>query len=289
MNAERECPHAEQAVGLALHALEPADEDLLAEHVPHCAICQELVRQTQDVVWGLAGGAEQRDPPARLRTDLMAAVTATDQLPPEQREQPWVTEQPAEPSVPAGSDADGSARPATGIPPATAPAAAGWQSRRRLIALVATLVVAVVGVGGVTYQLIERARQQQQTALAAPSPEVGRLLAEADRAGARHALLHALDGKVIAAVVQFPNAQQVMPIQLPANPADHTVYVLWGLGDGPPEAIGTFDVTAPSATMLPIDQPVRTGAYPSYAISIENGRSTPPSPGLVVASGRVQS
>lgn len=290
MNPEPRCPHAEQAVGLALHALEPADEDLLDNHVPRCAVCQEMIRQTQDVVWGLAADAEQHEPPARLHTELMAAVAATEQLPPELREQPWVVE-PAEPAVRPGPAGDGRSRLADGSP-ANRAAELARQTRRRLIALVATFVVGMAGIGAVTYELVERARQQDQTSLAAPSPEVVQLLAEADRAGARHAVLHAPDGKVIAAVAQFPETgRQVMPIQLPANEADHTTYVLWGLGAGSAKALGTFDVAAPSETMLPVRQPGagENGEFAIYAISIENGRAMPASPGLVVASGRVQS
>lgn len=294
MNPQPRCPHADQAVGLALHALEPADEDLLADHVPHCAVCQEMVRQTQDVVWGLAAGAEQHEPPARLHADLMAAVADTEQLPPECRERPWVVEQPVpdERAPRPGPAGDGRSRLADGVP-VNRSADLARQARRRLLALVATLVVGIAGIGAVTFQLIERDRMQNQASLAAPSPEVVQLLADADRAGARHAVLHAPDGKVIAAVAQFPEAsRQVMPIQLPANQADRTVYVLWGLGSGAPTALGTFDVAAPSETMLPVRQPRSPGEsaeFAVYAISIENGRATPATPGLVVASGRVQS
>src|ERR1700712_3865612 len=95
MTGDQQCQYAEQAVALALHALEPGDEDVLSRHVPQCTVCQELVRQTQDGVWGLAAEADQVSPPARLRESLMAAVATTEQLPPEQREQPWVTTEPA--------------------------------------------------------------------------------------------------------------------------------------------------------------------------------------------------
>ncbi len=294
MNRQRECSHAEQAIGLALHALEPADEDLLTEHVGHCPICQEHVRQTQDVVCALAATAEQRDPPARLRAALMSAVAATRQLPVDQREMPWSADVPKIPevAVPASPDRRSVAQPAGHREPSSRPVSSGWSAwllaRRRLIALVATVVVGAVGVGGVVIEMVAPA-SQQQSALAAPSPEVNRILADVDRAGARHAVLHAPDGQVVAAVAQFPNARQVMPIQLPTNPADHTVYVLWGLGDGPPSAIGAFDVSAPSETMLPVGPVAKAAQYVSYAISIENGRSVPASPGLIVASGRVES
>lgn len=284
---ERRCPHTELAVAHTLHALEPADEDLLAQHIPRCAECQDATRTAQDVVWGLAADAEQHEPPARLYTELMAAVAATDQLPPEQRERPWAVGPGRTPTRPAPVGDDRS-RLAAGEP--IDPAEQTRRARRRVIVLVATLVIAVIGVGAVSYEMVQRSRQLDQIGLAAPSPEVVRLLAEADQAGARHAVLRGTDGKVVAAVARFPDAaRQVMPIQLPANQADHTVYVLWGLDSGVPKALGAFDVIAPSEAMLPVREPSPTGEFTTYAISIENGRAMPPSPGWIVASGKVQS
>jgi hypothetical protein len=272
-----------------LHALEPADEDVLTQHVPQCVICQELIRQTQDVVWGLAAEAEQIDPPSRLRESLMAAVVSTDQLPLDQREQPWSTGEPSVPSVPEARTLAGS------LPPraldarrsVSASSLIGGSPRRRMLAILATVAVALAGVGGVTFELVQRAQQQERAALIAPSPEVTRILADADRAGARHAVLHSPDGQVAAAVAQFPDTRKVMPLRLAANPPADTVYVLWGLGVGPAKAIGTFDVKAPSETMLTVGSPTDSAQFASYAISIENGRAAPASPGLVVASGQV--
>lgn len=289
MTGDRECQYAEQAVALALHSLEPGDEDVLTRHVPMCVTCQEMVRQTQDVVWGLAAEAEQLDPPARLRESLMAAVAGTEQLPVEQREQPWSTEdQTAAPAA--------QARPVPGASPspvadlARAQPASGFLNgspRRRLVAVLATVAVALAGVGGVALVLVQRAQQEERAVLAAPSPEVARILADLDRTGAKHAVLHSPDGQVAAAVAQFPDARKVMPLRLAANPVRDTTYVLWGLGDGPAKAIGTFDVTGPSENMVTVGAPNPTPQFASYAISIENGRAAPVSPGLVVASGQV--
>lgn len=289
MTGDQECQYAEQAVALALHALEPGDEDLLIRHVPQCPICQELVRETQDVVWGLAAEAEQVSPPARLRESLMAAVATTEQLPPAQREQPWVTSAPAAPPVPeARTLSDLGAPRAPGIPRAMDPSGViGGSPRRRLLAVLATVSVALAGVGGVAFELVQRAQQEERSALVAPSPEVTRILADLDRSGAQHAVLHSPDGQVAAAVAQFPDSRKIMPLRLAANPVRSTVYVLWGLGDGPAKAIGTFDVSAPSENMLTVGAPGASVKFASYAISIENGRTVPASPGLVVASGQV--
>jgi hypothetical protein len=156
-----------------------------------------------------------------------------------------------------------------------------------MLVILATVAVAVAGVAGVTSVLVQRAQQEERAALIAPSPQVAQILADLDRSGARHAVLHSPDGQVAAAVAQFPDARKVMPLRLAANPVKDTVYVLWGLGDGPARALGTFDVAAPSETMVAVGAPGPSVRFASYAISIENGRTAPVSPGLVVASGQV--
>lgn len=289
MSGDRDCMHVEQAVALALHALEPGDEDLLTRHVPECAACQEMVRQTQDVVWGLAAEAEQVQPPPRLRESLMTAVESAEQLPLEQRERPWSSGEPEAPPIPEAGGLPRSTRPRSPDMPQRVSAASlmGDTPRRRMIAILATVAVALVGVVGVTWELVQRAEQQERAALIAPSPEVTRILADLDRSGARHAVLHSPDGQVAAAVAQFPDARKVIPLRLAANPVKDTVYVLWGLGDGSARALGTFDVAGPSESMLTVGALDSSVQFTRYAISIENGRTAPLSPGLVVASGQV--
>src|SRR5207244_158947 len=160
---------------------------------------------------------------------------ATEQLPPEQRERPWSAGVPDTPSVPEAPASHGfpSPRPLDVPRSVSASSLRGGSPRRRLLAMLATVAVALAGVGGVPFELVPRAQQQERAALMAPSPEVNRLLADLDRAGARHAVLHSPDGQVAAAVAEFPDTHKVMPLRLAANPVRDTVYVLWGLGEGP--------------------------------------------------------
>jgi len=289
MKVERTCSQAEQAVGWALHALEPAEEDTMSEHVPQCPICQELVRQTQDVVRAMASAHEQLDPPARLRARLMAAVAATPQLPVEQRQPPWTPVQPKLPAaertrVPGGWSESSSPKPSAQLAASSAKERARRQ--RRLIAVAATVVVAIVGIGGVAIE-VDRARQHQAAALSAPPPEASHILADLDRSGARHALLYAPNGQVLAAIALYQGERHVMPIGLKANKTN-TVYVLWGVGDRL-VPLATFDVTGPSDTLLPLGAINPADKYSKYDISIEEGRTAPPLPSLVVASGQMPS
>src|SRR4029079_9525893 len=74
------CTRTEQAVGWALHALEPAEEIAVERHVPTCADCSAAVRDTQAVMTQLATAVEQVDPPARLRASILDVAASTPQL-----------------------------------------------------------------------------------------------------------------------------------------------------------------------------------------------------------------
>ncbi|HEY6749049.1 MAG TPA: hypothetical protein VI357_25440 [Mycobacteriales bacterium] len=64
------------AVGWALSALDRADEELFAAHLPGCARCTAIVRESLYTVADLAYALPDEAPPASLKTRLMAAVTA---------------------------------------------------------------------------------------------------------------------------------------------------------------------------------------------------------------------
>src|SRR6476661_8592635 len=102
------CTRTEQAVGWALHALEPAEEIAVERHVPTCADCSAAVRDTQAVMTQLATAVEQVDPPARLRASILDAAAATPQVrPPAANQAPHPMPAPrspraARPTGPAG-------------------------------------------------------------------------------------------------------------------------------------------------------------------------------------------
>ena len=67
-------------------------------------------------------------------------------------------------------------------------------------------------------------------------------------------------------------------------------YVVWGLPDGSPVAIGTFDVVTSEMDLRTVGS-AETGLdeYPAYGISIEPGRQAPSAPTDIVATGQVTS
>jgi hypothetical protein len=80
------------AVGWAMSALDPQDEERFAAHLPGCARCTATVRESLYTVAELAYALPDEAPPASMKARLMAAVAAEPR------------ESPAEPST--GSDAE---------------------------------------------------------------------------------------------------------------------------------------------------------------------------------------
>jgi hypothetical protein len=160
--------------------------------------------------------------------------------------------------------------------------------RRRLVALAATVVLAVVGVSGLAYREVQGAHQQQQVEAASPQKR-NQILEQVARPGASYAVLVAPNGEPVAGVSISAGKREVYPYALVPN-NKQTIYVLWGIVKGSPVPIGAFDVNSSDNALRHIGPPV-TGkdTYSSYAISVERGRTMPDMPTLVVASGPVAS
>ena len=69
------------AVGWALSALDPEDEERFAEHLPGCARCTATVRESLYTVADLAYALPDEAPPPSLKSRLMAAVAAEPRTP----------------------------------------------------------------------------------------------------------------------------------------------------------------------------------------------------------------
>ena len=199
------CTRTEQAVGWALHALEPDEEIAVERHVPTCPDCSAAVRDAQVVMAQLATAVEQVEPPARLRASILDAAAATPQVRPQAAAQPPPSPGPRQPRT---SRPTGPAGPAPGgpRPPGSQPAG---RSRRlspgRLVtaAVAALAIVAAGGLGIRTVQLQQQTVQLQQQLDTASSQvsSTTALVQDLSRPGSSHALLAKPDGTAVAAVV----------------------------------------------------------------------------------------
>ena len=272
------CTRTEQAVGWALHALEPDEEIAMERHVLTCADCLAAVRDTQAVMAQLATAAEPVEPPARLRSAVLDAAAATPQIRPQAAVRPSPTPRRPGTPRPTGPPGPSGVRPTSPTPPGP--------SRRLIIGRVvaaAVAAVAVIAVGGLGLRTVQL--QQQLDSASSQVSSTTELVRNLALPGSSHALLAAPDGTTVAAVVLTNSQQTVYTIGLAANSADQT-YVLWGLNDASstPQPLGVFDVDERNASPQTVGSPDQQ-TFSTYAISLEPGRTPPSAPSDVVATG----
>ena len=265
-----------QAVGWALHALEPDEEMAVILHVPGCSSCRSAVEDAEQVLSQLGSAVEQVEPPPSLRESLMAAVAdVPQQTRPVHAESvtPPIPRHRAARQVPSGPPARPAARPR-----------GSWITRPRLVAASVALL-AVIAVGGLVVRT-NQLEQQSQT-LTAQAQGIADLVSQLDRPGVQHAILAADTGAAQAAVLLSDGQRKIYSVALPVNANDKT-YVLWGLRAGSdPTALGAFDVVTGQAGGRPVGAPGATDGFTDYAVSIEPGRTPPTKPSDVLAKGPV--
>jgi hypothetical protein len=292
MSPRVRCPEAEQAVGWAMRVLEPADEDTFAEHLPTCPVCRETVLETEDLIWAVAATEERHSAAPELRERLLVAAAGTAQTPPDQRDrQAWPALEEIRLSLPpeARSAAWNPARPTISTGERELAEERRQSARRRRFGvLAATVLLALIGLGGIAVRQLGGAQEQQASQARVGNAQ--RVLGQVTQPGTRHAVLDAPNGEPVAGVLLSGDQRQVLSVGLPANNIEHTTYVLWGVGDGRAVPVGTFDLGPGDQSLHAVGgTSAQPDPFPSYAISIENGRRAPESPGLVVATGQVTS
>lgn len=119
------CAHSELAVGWALHALEPAEEILVAAHLPDCPECLDAAADAEEVgaLLGLSIPAARPSPEMEQR---VLAVVGTAQVAPELDSAPTTA-----PGPPVVSVTPPLAPAATARIPRTPANAPQWRAPRR--------------------------------------------------------------------------------------------------------------------------------------------------------------
>lgn len=275
----------ELAVGWALHALEPGDEAGFAAHLAGCDRCTRTVADTREVMAAMADDLPVAEPSPELRERLRAAVEATEQDPvtaPAPRAPEVSLSQVAEvvaDVVPLSAGRGGRRRAAR-----RAAEQGGWR-RVAPRAVLAAGVAAVLGLGVWNVSLVQdrddaRATAASQSAMMSALLSPGRVTV----APMEH------DGQTVATVVARDGQAQVVVDGMTPNDTADSTYVLWGMRQGTPVALGTFDVVSDGTSLRTVGSDA-TGLddYSAYGISIEPGRSAPSAPTDIVANGQVTS
>ncbi len=262
MNDQRQvadCPHGELAIGWALRSLEPAEESLVAAHLPDCLACRCMAAQTEEVGAMLGLSVPELIPSAGLEQRILS-VTGTQ----------W--DAPVVPLVPP-------------TPPVRSASVLSWFPPVKLLAAAAAvLVVAAMGLGVWVVQLDGQLNQAQQQVTVMSEA----LQSAADPAAVRVPLA-TKDGRRVGMVLASDGQVAVLPTRLPSNRVADQTYVLWGLAGQTPIALAAFDVSGEKPKLHAVPSATRVGSFTGYAISLEPGRHAPVVPTEVVASGRVTS
>lgn len=312
----------ELAVGWALYALEPDDEQVLAAHLPSCERCRRIVRESEETLATVAIGLSGPEPSPRLLDRIHEAIgapvtgstpveptspaaavpaaesAATEIQPAEIRPaepQPAEEQQPSTGHLPSvrrtGAKAPSApARhrrgPTAGRPAGRAPA--GRSRARRLSQLAAALVLVIaVAVGSGWIVNARNAEQHQQQMAAQRRTMVEKLIKDS-----RVATLTSQHGKQVGYVVNQNGKLAVVSDGMPANDRSSSIYALWSVSGtrGTPQLVGVFDVKDADLGVQPVASvPAGMSGVTTMAVSKEPGRGTPTRPTDIVASGAVNS
>ena len=242
---------AELAVGHALTALEPEDEQLFLAHLPSCAPCQREVDRHAETLGHLAYAAEPAEPPASLFAGIRAGVVASGR-----------SISRATPRADVVSLADRRRRPSA----RAVRRSAAWTGVAAAAVLVASLGVA------------NHALQRDRAVEAAWGQRLATTVQLLEHAGSRSVPLATAGRSVQAvAVVDGDNVSLVVDGLAP-NDRRTSTYVLWeksAFGDVRP--VGTFDVVH---TGVDVVRGMRlhpgSGAVQSLLVTHEPSRTAPP-------------
>ncbi|MDP9466633.1 MAG: anti-sigma factor [Actinomycetota bacterium] len=257
----------ELAVGHALSALEPEEEQVFLQHLASCAGCERDVHQHQETLTLLALSTDPAEPPPSVLEGIRAGIVAEGHTAP--------------PSAPPSA-------PPPLQPQGVTPLAEARQRRAgRTIggmqwvgAAAAAALVLSLGAWNLALRSDRDASEQYGDRLAAAVRD----LAQPDSTSVP---LQSEDGSVVAvAVVQDSEVSLVVDGLEPNDRG--TTYVLWAQDrTGSVRPVGAFDVEQSQVDVVE-DLPVEGGveSVTAYLVSNEQGDEAPPTPGgPVLASG----
>lgn len=272
----------ELAVGWALRALEPDDEDRFSVHLYGCQRCQVSVQDSGRVLAAVVEQLPLQSPSPELRSRLLAEVGKT-------RRNRELTPAPPESALPEGEVIDLAAARSHSLASGARVGQGGrrkWTTISRLVAAAAA-VLAIAGLG--IWNVDLQTDRDDATSVAENRGQILRDLAAAGEVNMTP--LHDGDGQAVATLVIGSSQAMVMTNGLSVNDRGEEIYVLWGLQEAgeQPQALGTFDVVDTELDMRTVGSTVAgLDTFNGYAVTIESGRRAPDTPtSPMVATGQV--
>lgn len=272
----------ELAVGWALRALEPDDEDRFSVHLSGCQRCRVSVQDSGRVLAAVVEQLPLQSPSPELRSRLLAEVGKT-------RRNRELTPAPPESALPEGEVIDLAAARSHSLASGARLGQGGrrkWTTISRLVAAAAA-VLAIAGLG--IWNVDLQTDRDDATSVAENRGQILRDLAAAGEVNMTP--LHDGDGQAVATLVIGSSQAMVMTNGLSVNDRGEEIYVLWGLQEAgeQPQALGTFDVVDTELDMRTVGSTVAgLDTFNGYAVTIESGRRAPDTPtSPMVATGQV--
>lgn len=268
-------PWDELAVGLALGALEPEDEQTFLAHLATCPECAKTVADVEETAAEMAYAAPAEEPPPALLESIMAEVAASDRaVTPLSRAMPKLSR------LKVASRTSAPARLGAGSAP-TRPGqdvgrpAPAWLTR-------AAVILALLGLAGWNYQLrLDRGVKERSLANAAAAAE---LVADPD---ATSVTLESEGDERAKVFVKGDKAYLVVD-DFERNDDENTIYVLWRQNHGDEKMYGvdSFKVVHDGPTYIPVRKELAdSGDIAAFAISEETGSRIPEIPSEPIAAG----
>lgn len=256
----------ERTDSFALEALGDEDRGKLAHQDSDAAQARHELDALQETAGLLGLAAQPVAPPARLKNDVMAAIRATEQLPPVKDQEPASDSSPASDST-AGAERE-SAAPAT--PPAPQPGAP--RGTQRFFALAAgVLLLAAAALGGLAIQQNSEQREleSKMAAMAEHQEELARILGAPDAKSKTQTLD---DGATIT--LSYSAAEGLMAVSTSGMPelSSDKGYELWLISaDG---AVPAGMLTGSDANgMIMVSDPMQGITH--FGITVEPATGSP--------------
>lgn len=233
------------AVGHALSALEPEDEQAFLAHLPGCAACARALAEHTETLAHLAYGAEPAEPPAALLEGIRAGVESSGRA---------------------------GAFPA----PASLEQARERRQSRTVRATTALLGAAASLVLLAALVFVNRGLQQENSDVRAHDASLSKAVSSLLQPGSTRVDLLGTEGQKAVAVVNADSVSLVMK-GVDRNDTSDSIYVLWERNrGGVVQAVGTFDVGADLTVVNGLRLPSGQGSVASLIVTRESGRTAPP-------------
>ncbi len=240
------------AVGHAMNALEPEDEQSFLSHLPNCGVCAGVVVDTEVVMGHLAYAVEPLEPPKDLVSAIRAVTGPTER------------------------------RPAAPVPIAVARSrrTARLTSRPWLAVAAGLALLMALSVWNVVLHTGNRSKDRR----IAQDKLITDCLRET---GCRTVELRTPNSDQPRATALVRSTEvQLLATELPRNDVESEIYVLWQRSvDKRLVPLRSFDITRPGVTVIQSRLATALSKVDGLAVSREPHRRTPPAPTGIVAIG----